>query len=109
MDSFLFALASPQRTPLGHAAHLQVRHSAHECQRRRLYLPQGIEPHHDRIEHRKQVSPCVEGLPVAFSAGFRADSEDFVPVEILAELREDRLSGKKCTFGHSVLFPFVLW
>ena len=48
-------------------------------------------------------------LPVTFSARFRADLEDFVPVKILAELREDRLSGKKCTFGHSVLFPFVLW
>ena len=45
-------------------------------------------------------------LPVTFSARFRADLEDFVPVEVLAELREDRLSGKKCTFDHSVLFGY---
>ena len=45
-------------------------------------------------------------LPVTFSARFRADLEDFLPVKILAELREDRLSGKKCTFDHSVLFGY---
>ena len=43
-------------------------------------------------------------LPVTFSARFRADLEDFVPVDVLAELRADRLSGKNCTFGHTVLF-----
>ena len=56
-----------------------------------------------------QMRPRVKRLPVTFSARFRADLEDFVPVKILAELREDRLSGKKCTFDHSVLFLFVLW
>ena len=49
------------------------------------------------------MRPRVKRLPVTFSARFRADLEDFVPVEVLAELREDRLSGKKCTFDHSVL------
>ena len=54
-----------------------------------------------------QMRPRVKRLPVTFSARFRADLEDFVPVEVLAELREDRLSGKKYTFDHSVLFLFV--
>ena len=40
------------------------------------------------------MRPRVKRLPVTFSARFRADLEDFVPVEVLAELREDRLSGK---------------
>ena len=53
-----------------------------------------------------QMRPRVKRLPVTFSARFRADLEDFLPVKILAELREDRLSGKKCTFGHSVLFGY---
>ena len=66
-----------------------------------------------------QVWPCEwpseefmvhSGIKDEFDAYVRnADLEDFVPVKILAELREDRLSGKKCTFGHSVLFLFVLW
>ena len=56
-----------------------------------------------------RMRPRVKRLPVTFSARFRADLEDFVPVEVLAALREDRLSGKKCNFGHSVLFLFVLW
>ena len=83
-----------------------MRHPVHECQRGRLYFAQGIKTHHDRMEHREQMRPRVKRLPVTFSARFRADLEDFVPVKILAELREDRLSGKKCTFDHSVLFGY---
>ena len=53
------------------------------------------------------MRPCVEGLPVAFSAGFRADSEDFVPVEILAEFAKTGCPVKNVLLA--IVFCFCLF
>ena len=58
------------------------------------------------------MRPRVKKLPVTFSARFRADLEDFVPVEVLAEFAKTGCPVKKnvlltIAFCLAIIFAFV--
>ena len=85
-----------------------MRHPVHECQRERLYFAQGIKAHHDRMGHREQMRPRVKRLPVTFSARFRADLEDFVPVEVLAEFAKTGCPVKNVLLAIAFCLAIIL-
>ena len=54
-----------------------------------------------------QMRPRVKRLPVTFSARFRADLEDFVPVEVLAEFAKTGCPVKNILL--TIAFCFCLF